>query len=412
LTAGTIYYWRIDTITNVPVPGTIQTGTVWSFEVFNGSALPTDFQNGYAVWVADTLTKICTDSTICTATLADYPNDPAASLYMARREYEGFQIGIVPYSGRRLDNVRVVASSLTSGANTIPVDRAVVGLLPDEAKWVPDVLLPITTNTTNFDIQTDDTHSIVVTAKTDPSTPAGTYTGTVTVQTDSGLDTVIDVEVEVNNFTLPLGAGNLRTTFALISSPVWDEGEYRQYGDFMLEHRLNPDNYDRTQLPNVSDLQHFKDLGMNSFNIMKIDSTPTSVTVVNNFLDGLSLDLRDMAWLFGYDEKGPEWYDDLQEKFAEHEAPPPEGHPDIERMTRAHISNSPWENPVGDMDLYNIDWICPAMDLYDYEIRPATASATLLTPLSDLSDSGIAKQIRASTTIMERSMRSECTTMR
>jgi len=340
--------------------------------------------NGYGLWIEDSMMQIFPDSRP-----DSYPDDPNVSISLAKGEYESFQVIILPPSGTTLSNVSVEISDLTKGSDTIDAENIkwyMVGYVwiddyyvsgkedyfddgVDDGWW-PDLIIPAE----SFDVDDSDrAQPIWVTVYAPPETKPGTYTGTLTVTVDGNEPNEVDIIAEVYNFTLAKGPGHCRTTLSLPRSYNYPNVGYGPYADFMLEHRLNVDWHSSTGTPTVENLEHYYDMGQNSYCIRKV-AKGQDLTNVDTFLSALEESeigdiLRDMAFFYGYDEAGPLDWGDLADCFADLE----DDYPDIERLTTASIPYYPlndWHSwgrtPVGEMESHSIDWICPWTPEYDY----------------------------------------------
>jgi hypothetical protein len=376
LEPGKTYYWRIDEVTYNKRKAP-RKGKVWSF------FLHPLFKNGYGLWIEDSMKRVFPRSRPDT-----YPEDPKVRISLARGEYESFQIVILPASQRALSNVRIVASDLVKGDATISarniewhqvgyvwIDNHYVpakdSYLDEGARdgWWPDLLLPVD----SFDIADDHAQPIWVTVYGPPWAPTGQYAGTLTVIADNALPTEVDINIEVYDFTLAKGPGHCKTAFQLTDrygNWSWAPGEYPKYADFVLRHRLNPDYYYRSSFPDVSDLEHFYDLGMNSYGI--IGARPNvSHDGIDSFLSALAQaphgnELREMAMFYGFDEATSDKWGQMRDTFMALER----DYPDIERMTTALIDPTP-----ANMAYYYIDWICPSTPSYNFDKGEALRAA-------------------------------------
>ena len=285
-------------------------------------------------------------------------------LSLARRGSDSFQIVVLP--SQDLTGVRVEPSNLGSGWQKIAatnVEWFVVGHTPSATKRFPDMLLPAR----SFNAGKTNAWTIYVTIHAPEKTPAGEYKGAVRVRADGQLPVSIPLKATVHDFTLPIGPGHCRTAFALQDFKKWAEGEYLQYGDYMLRHRVNPDNIYRLEPPRVSDLEHFYEQGLNYFTVRKV-SKGWDISPIRAFFEELrksphGAEIRKLAMFYGYDEKPKETWPAMGECFRElHEA-----FPDVKTMTTAHVYMD-WPDPVARMKEYNIDvvapWIHPGYPIY------------------------------------------------
>ncbi len=378
LSAGTTYYWRVDEVNPGVAPFRWQ-GSVWSFTVFDGAGQPAGYENGYATWCVNTMTQVnLTDSLP-----AGSPSPPAVGIKLAQCESTGFQVAIQPASGRRLDHVRLVISDLTSGANTLTANNIswqVVGLITYlDGKIYADIPMPVS----DFNAAAGNTHSMLVTVQAPANAPAGVYSGTIKIKSDSGLDTTVNVSATVYGFAIPaastVGSMHLRTTWTLDQGQFGTPADYQTYGDFLLSYRMCPDNIYSNATPVVSTLEHWYALGLNTFTACKADSlwhTGGPLTIASFFTDLAASphgnELRKMAQFYGYDEKdrdtGPFPYGDsagqagMRANYGAIKA----AYPDIPTMTTCHMYLPPWADPLGDMTHYHCDWICAGQSFYNY----------------------------------------------
>ena len=389
LALGQTYYWRIDEVD----ASNTYTGDVWSFAVFDDASLPDWGKNGYGLWIENSMKRVFPASRP-----DSYPAAPSVSLSLARREYESFQTVILPAPGQTLSNIWVETSDLVNvsdGSQIIAAENIkwfMVGYVwmentampgkeafidPAAADgWWPDLLLPAT----RFDvIDPDRAQPIWVTVYAPVGTAAGQYTGTITVTTDDGLPTEVDMTVTVYDFTLAKGPGHCKTAFR-VPEYSWrhiglNQQMYPQVADFMLKHRLNPDDLYRGTPPAVSDLEHYYEEGMNSFAILntqdRMGERPMSVSqaFIDSFLSELAFseyadELRDMAFLYVADELGEREWERMRGRNIIFE----ELYPDIERMAVAYI-NYEWgsRDPIESQTYYGVDWSCPYISEYNFD---------------------------------------------
>ena len=220
---------------------------------------------------------------------------------------------------------------------------------------------------------------MLITVLAPAGTPAGRYTGTLTVQTDSGLDTTVMISASVRGFAIPaastVGSMHLRTTWTL--NDFGDSATYRQYGDCLLSYRMCPDNIYRNTTPDIPTLEHWYLQGLNTFSVYKADNLwhtgDLQTQGVDAFFTALAAstygtELRAMAQFYGYDEKDIGMYGDaagqsgMRATYQTIKA----AYPDVPTTTTAHIYLSPWADPVADMTHYCCDWMCAEQSLYNY----------------------------------------------
>jgi len=267
-------------------------------------------------------------------------------LYLARYEHEAFQVVVVPDTA--LTNVTVVIGTLApqdgQGPFTGEVQVGLVGYvdvaenpidvidypayLSDYHGWWPDALL---TFQQTCDINANDRVPFWVDVFTHADTPPGDYVATITVTAD-GCDPVnLQLNVHVWDFELPVSSSldtafSCQTTHAVPLYGVdWTEtpgGMHYKMFDIMLEHRLNVTELYRTSSPTpFSWIQYWESKGATSFCLGKVPA------ILNDpgkkaTLDTLVADLRaagllDMAYVYGFDEVGPDKFETICIKFGQ-----------------------------------------------------------------------------------------------
>jgi hypothetical protein len=217
--------------------------------------------DGIPVWVTDPLTRV--QPTDAPETLQ------AATIKAARNEYEAFQLVIRAPSGSALNNVNVVASELVGPVTIDPANITLyrahyvtVTTSTPSSPYPPgsyaDALIPFTHPDTGrplrgrfpaapFPVSPEQNQPVWVEVYVPPDTPAGTYTGTVTVSASGVEPTVVPVTLTVWGFTLP-EASSLRSAFGELwgvgrpfraspSSSKWSNIEWR-FAKSALAHRI------------------------------------------------------------------------------------------------------------------------------------------------------------------------------
>ena len=170
-----------------------------------------------------------------------------------------------------------------------------------------------------------------------PDAVPGVYAGSVKVCGDGGAKAYVPVTVMVGGAILP------KTFSTWNSFSVMDGFTRMKYKDrfkemkraswdMMLEHRLSPDDISRFAPPDIDDLLYARERGMNLFNILNIvppPKDPNTPIVYNTTSDVLFSDwfypsfrdrvvkyvaelkrhgLEKMAYIYGFDEQGKEFY--------------------------------------------------------------------------------------------------------
>ena len=354
---------------------------------------PAGASRGYAVWTESSMRRVMPQA----LPRAAAPR-PGAKIALAGHERESFQVVLLPAPGQELRDVRVEAGDLVCRARGARIPAAniqwqQVGYVKvekpwhhPEAKdaapgWWPDPLLPVS----SFNVPAGWAQPIWVTLYAPAGTPAGRYEGTLTLR-PGGRDPVrVLVAADVYGFALPV-EGHLKTAFALMDGflervygkPLPRALRWR-YGDFLLEHRLNPDDISRTDPPAIEDLLHYKDRGLNAFNVLNMVRergkhpwvcwsplevyTPAFKQRLIERLDPYVAELRrhglaKKAYIYTFDERGKEFYPVMREYFGMVK----ERYPDIHTLTTGYLADDP--QVLRDL---NIDWSCPVSSRYRLE---------------------------------------------
>ena len=210
----------------------------------------------FLVFAADSLRKIYRDRPLA----ADTAGIPLVEL--AGNEYESIQVVIVPLQGA-LQDVRVECTELTSGKgriDDIQVRPVADCFLPIEGAlggWHPDVLL----KNGLFEVPEDRVaRAVWITVHTLPDTPAGTYSGKVSISARDARPVELTISAKVWDFAVPKKR-NLATEFNLrayrlarfyFGEKAGVEGEFRNYFtatmyrrflEYLLRYRIAPYPY-------------------------------------------------------------------------------------------------------------------------------------------------------------------------
>lgn len=254
--------------------------------------------------------------------------------------------------------------------------------LPINEYWLPDPLLPIKPLT----IPGNGNAGIWITFYAPKGTPSGIYTGTAIVKNNSNILGKIIIKLRVFNFALPK-TFSYRSAFSCMDGfldfyyPSKLKKYRRMAWDIMLDHRLNPDDITRTQMPEISDLLYAKNRGMNSFNILHLVPKPKKKVLwtlwarLSDYNEKLFLEfssrldgyikllekhnLKQYGYFYGFDERRKDAFDALS-------------------RTRAFVKNR-WNIPLmststmfqesakkpNDPKLRTTDWYCPLSNFYN-----------------------------------------------
>ena len=252
---------------------------------------------------------------------------------------------------------------------------------PSDQKWFPDPLLPAAP----YRVRPASTQGLWVTVRADPDAAAGDYFGEIAATEKGVRKGSVKIGVRVRDFSLPATFG-LKTAFSLMDGCLRQiYGEKRMRGmktqaiDVMLDHRLNPDDISRFTVPEIKDLLHARDRGMNLFNILNVVPLPKNKSTAyvlystpeetgsdefyRDFkarLDPFVAQIRanglvDMAYVYGFDEREENYFkgiDTFWRRFKK-------DFPDIPLMTTAKMYQYLADGKTNVANLVTTDWYCP-----------------------------------------------------
>ena len=256
-----------------------------------------------------------------------------------------------------------------------------------DERWFPDPLLP----PAPMRVRPASTQGTWLTVYAAPDAVPGEYFGSVAVCDGDKTIARVPMRIKVEDFSLPATFG-VETAFSLADGfiralyPKDYKARKREAIDIMLDHRLNPDDIGRMSPPEIEDLLHARKRGMNRFNILSIVEPPkdsnarwahpcrlktvsdpkfyeTFVGTVRPYVQKLKEHgLDNMAYVYGFDEQGKEfypWMESFWRKFQK-------DIPGIPMMTTARnyddYSNRRIKGPL------SCDWLCPTSDAYDMKV--------------------------------------------
>jgi hypothetical protein len=358
---------------------------------------------GYVWWTESSMNRVLVN--------AMPPRKPKreARIALAGNEYESFQVAIRAAPGADLKGCTVEIGDLrrteghgaTGGPPAPQIEWHQVGFVECKELWKhpkmtdatpgwwPDPLLKVS----SFDVPAGTTQSIWFTVHAPAGTPAGEYRGVVTIRANgvgAGAPTYerrevgVPVRVTVYGFDLPTQP-HLKTAFALMDGyleklygkPLTPELR-RRYGDYVLQHRLNPDDISRTDPPDIEDIAYYDERGLNAFNVINMVEPRGNRTWVcwsplevytARFKENLirRLDpyvaelkrrgLADKAYVYTFDERGEDFYPVMREYFGLIKE-----RYGIPTLTTAKVK----QDPQAMRDL-NVDWDCPLSSVYRYD---------------------------------------------
>ena len=302
------------------------------------------------VWPADSMRKI---TPLTFPSLAE-TDSPSVKLELFGRESESVQICISTGNDRSLENVSLRLRPLSAkGGRLFPgkVSWQRIGYFPrtqkffrhpfapdDAETWFPEPLLP----PAPMSVPKGGTQGAWVTFSCAADAKAGLYRGALEVVQGKRCIGKVPVEVKVFDCSLPLRFGQktgycVMDGFTRAAYPDDFEAKRKESWDILLDHRLNPTDISRTTLPDLEMLEYAKRRGMNSFCALHLVPPPKDPNVkwvcyvepeavfndefygyLKNVLPPYIKELerrglKDMAYLYGFDERESEYYPQMLE---------------------------------------------------------------------------------------------------
>jgi len=356
---------------------------------------------GYVWWTESSMNRVLVDA------MSPAKAPRAARIALAGNEYESFQVALRAAPSGDLKGCTVEVGDVRREGEgraekpVLRIDWHQVGFVECKELWKhpkmtgaapgwwPDPLLKVR----SFDVPAGTTQSLWFTVYAPPGTPAGDYRGIVKVGVSgaaAGAPTYerreieVPMRVTVYGFDVPTQP-HLKTAFALMDGyleklygkPLTPELR-RKYGDFVLQHRLNPDDISRTDPPDIEDIAYYNDRGLNAYNVTNMVEprgertwvcwSPLEVYTAQfkadliRRLDPYVAELKrrglaDKAYVYTFDERGADFYPTMREYFGlirERYG--------IPTLTTAKVD----QTPEAMRDL-NVDWNCPLSSVYRYE---------------------------------------------
>jgi len=305
-----------------------------------------------------------------------------AQVELAGNETESIQLLIYAF-GQDLKGATVQVGPLKSAAGKSgPVAQASpVGFVETKKPpyavryvgWHPD---PILDFLKSFDVKKGEVEPVWIRVKAPAGTPAGDYTAQITVKAANAAPIKLALKAHVWGFGLPrethlrtamsLYEGYLKNAYGSVTEAMGDK-----YEDFMLSYRINPDWLYRPSPPAISDLKRWDREGLNAFNIIYVrkpadlktgDSYPVDEKqAILNELDEIIPQLKanglySKAYVYGFDEIGPESYAAMKDIFGAIKAK----YPDLPIMTTGRDSTYGVASGVDQVDMW-----CPLTPSYD-----------------------------------------------
>jgi len=338
-------------------------------------------------WVAGSFTRVFQDD------LPPAKLSRSVSVDLARGEWESFQVCL--RTSRPLTGVKVAVADLrskTPSAMRPTLEWFRVGYVWVEqpqahpfaprssATWWPDPLLP----PSEFSTSAGEAQPLWFTVHAPADASPGRYTGKITVTAEGTPPVTVPLTLTVHPAQVP-SQGYMKTAFALMDwhlKKVYgkiDKPLRRAYTDYLLAHRLNPDDISRTDPPDLDELDYANTRGLNAFNILNVvpepkgsgwvcwspaaDYTPEFKERFLARLDAIVPELEkrgliDKAYIYGFDERGPEYIPIIRDLFTEIKR----------RYPRVHTCSTCWPPSGTDPLSLGIDWYVPLSSSYSPEL--------------------------------------------
>ena len=261
---------------------------------------------------------------------------PPVRIEMARNEYEGAQV--VFLARARQVKLRFAIEELrhARSGKPFPMARSTVCQVgyvetkdPKRYKvdfigWWPDPLLPAT----DLFAEPGECMPVWVSLKSEPDTAPGLYRGRLAIWADDKRAGALPIKARVHDATLPVTT-TVRTAFSTYNHMIakmhgtkeLPHAMLRKYHQFIADHRINPDNIYRRDLPPIDDVEFFARRGqLNAFNILSIPRSSKALPYddahlkrIAAMLDPYVAELRKrklihLAYIYGFDEvSGDQW---------------------------------------------------------------------------------------------------------
>lgn len=243
----------------------------------------------------------------------------------ARKEWEAFQIAVLPRIGEELKGVSITVSAL-KGPNGAQIDRKFIhvyrmGYVKTPAAgypvihvgWWPDALLP----QDKVDAPCPDLAAFWIDVYVDAKLPAGDYTGEAAISAEGKPTRKIPVHLKVWDFELPERTLP-QVVFTKDQHPdgkAMEKEDYRKLCEMFLEHNTDPSELEPflkgDKSEKVKELKYFIDRGLRAFPI-PANEEMYQIVKENNWLD--------LAYYYVTDEPDREQFEkDVVPKKKEYE---------------------------------------------------------------------------------------------
>jgi len=207
------------------------------------------------------------------------PLRQAVHIYAARREYEPFQLVILPKK-HDLKDIQLIASDFT-GPGKLSAENIEIAPMgwrthPRDGKTHADMLRP---DIKKFDVPKGVQQPVWVNVYVPENTVPGDYKGEIQITSANAKEQVVKVTLTVWPFTLP--------KYPSLSTGIHGWGRSGELVDvnakFVIAHRLSPSSiYQSTPLIPVATFQKWYDWGGTDFNILRISRMGKGTFVAND----------------------------------------------------------------------------------------------------------------------------------
>lgn len=299
-------------------------------------------------------------------------------LQMARGEREAFQVSVLA-TDAALSQVRVIPGEFRSGNTLFPKENISVSLVGyvltrqpsyevEYVGWWPDPLLDFQETA---DARHGETLTFWVEFHAPESLSAGNYSGSILVQTGTGEQQTVGVDVEVWDF-LVKPPFQLPTAFAYpevnpqrIHGSKWNSAMRQAYWDAHIENGIDIDQLYRPNPPSWDDIDRMLQMGARNFNLLYLNRSrinedtltfnEAEMARVLKILLEMVPELRrrglmDKVYLYAFDEAPRTMAPAIQETLAQVKAL----YPDLRTMTTAY--DETWGQATGLADYVDI-WV-------------------------------------------------------
>lgn len=301
------------------------------------------------------------------------------SVKIARREYESFQVAVLPLEGK-LENVKVTVGELKSADGVIfppeNIQTPVIGFVEvkertsfvtDYTGWYAD---PILEYMTSCAIEPGILQSFFVRMKAPSDQTPGEYSGLITVSAGDQILHKFNLSVTVLPFTMPPHSP-IPTAFTFLKRQQVEKNWASQsfeYARFLAEYYIDFDSIYRMEAPEYDILSELAEAGrLVAFNLFNVYNNVNS-EVADQDLEDLVERIRpcyeeikrrgllDYAYIYGFDERPPELFAQLEKVMARLK----QEFPEVTTMTTAYDHSFGTDSIVKSVDAW-----CPLTPQYD-----------------------------------------------